>query len=219
MRKRRILKLSLLTVVLAIAGMIVLMSASVYTFQTLTDEATVAELRFERLGDQQFLARVRTGDGCTERTFEIYGDQWRVDAQFLKWKYWALLLGLDAQYRLERIEGRYSRIEEQNTSRQLAHSLEPQNAIDVLRFSEALGPFNFLVDATYGSSTYMDIDTERVFYVYRTQTALITRSQERNPNAEPGLGLSAAARRNCADEPGVWQRITRWTDDQVTKLL
>ena len=96
----------------------------------LTDETLIAELEFDRTGEQRYVARLRTGDFCTELTFDVPGEQWRVDAQFLKWKYWASLLGIESQYRLERIEGRYRSVADQNEKPTLAHELAPPSAID-----------------------------------------------------------------------------------------
>ena len=119
------------------------------------------------------------GDRCDERSYPLFGEQWRVDAEFLKWKYWALLLGLDSQYRLDRLEGRYRSVTDQNTQPKIAHGLSERTAVDLVGLVESLGSWNFLLDATYGSSTYQDIDVANVYYVYRTQTGIITRHEPR----------------------------------------
>src|SRR5918994_1874592 len=119
---RRVLKLSLWVVVLFAALSIVLLTATIYTYDRLTAETLTAELRFDATGDRQYLAHLRTGDRCDERVLPVLGDQWRVDAEFLKWKYWALLLGLDSQYRLDRLEGRYRSAAEQNSQPNVAHA-------------------------------------------------------------------------------------------------
>ena len=99
---RRTFKVSLWLVVLFAALSVVLLTATVYTYDRLSAETLIAELRFDATGERQYVATLKTGDGCDERMFPVLGDQWRVDAEFLKWKYWALLFGLDSQYRLDR---------------------------------------------------------------------------------------------------------------------
>src|SRR3970040_1257910 len=111
---RKLVTFSLLTVCILAGILVLLLSASIYTFNVLTDETVVAELWFDRTGNREYLAHLRTGNRCEERTFPVIGDQWRVDAEFVKWKYWALLFGLDSQYRLDRLEGRYGSAGEQN---------------------------------------------------------------------------------------------------------
>lgn len=215
---RRLIRISLFALVLAGIGFIVLISASVYTFNVLTSETLIAEIRFVQTGNQRYTAYLRTGDLCDEREFELLGDQWRIDAQFLKWKYWALLLGLDSQYRLERIEGRYRGVDEQNTRATQSYDLTERTAVDLVRVSEALGSLNFLTDATYGSSTYRDIDTASVHRVFRTPTGIMTRSEPRR-NAAPGEELSVEVDRACGAPRGIWERVTRGTDSALRRVL
>jgi hypothetical protein len=215
---RRALKLSFWVVVLFAVLSIVLLTATVYTYDRLSAESLIAELRFDATGDRQYLAHLQTGDRCAERTFPVSGDQWRVDAEFLKWKYWALLLGLDSQYRLDRLEGRYRSVAEQNTQPNVAHALSEPTAVDLVALAESLGSWNFLLDATYGSSTYQDIDVDRVYYVYRTTTGIITRQGPRATLPPPGEPLSVTIEGACGD-PSMWRRFTQWTDDNVVAAL
>ena len=216
---RKLVKVSLLLVCVSIVLMLMLLSASIYTFNVLTAETLIAELRFDQTGNRQYLAHLRTGDRCDERTLPVLGEQWRVDAEFLKWKYWATLLGLDSQYRLDRLEGRYRSTAEQNTAPNIAHDLGGGTAVDVVDLAGALGSWNFLIDATYGSSTYQDIDTANVYYVYRTPTGIITRFEPRPPAVPPGAALPIDVNRACGAKPPVWERVTSWTDDRVVSAL
>jgi hypothetical protein len=214
---RRAFKFSLLVVVLLAALSIVLLTATIYTYDRLTAETLIAELRFDATGERQYVAHLRTGDRCDVRSLPIFGDQWRVDAEFLKWKYWALLLGLDSQYRLDRLEGRYRSVAEQNSQAHVAHALSDRTAVDLVSFAETLGNWNFLLDATYGSSTYQDIDVDNIYYVYRTTTGIITRSEPR-PVLPPGEPFAVIVDGACP-EPSPWQRFTQWTDDGVVAAL
>ena len=215
---RRAFKFSLGVVVLFAAFSIVLLMATIYTYDRLTGETLIAELRFDVTGDRQYVAHLRTGDRCEDRAFPLYGDQWRIDAEFLKWKYWALLLGLDSQYRLDRLEGRYRSVEDQNTQRNVAHALSERTAVDVVALAESLGSWTFLLDATYGSSTYQDIDVDDVYYVYRTTTGIITRHEPRPVEAAGGAPFNVTIDGACSD-PSMWQRFTEWTDDGVVAAL
>ena len=77
---RRAIKVSLWTAVLLAALSVVLLTATVYTYDRLTAETLIAELRFDATGERQYVAHLRTGDRCDERMFPVFGDQWRVDA-------------------------------------------------------------------------------------------------------------------------------------------
>jgi hypothetical protein len=215
---RKLFNWSLVVIVLLAVLVIVLLSASVYSYHRLTDETLIAELRFDETGERQYLAHLRTGDRCDERVLPVLGDQWRVDADFLKWKYWATLFGLDSQYRLDRLEGRYRDTAEQNSAPNVAHDLGGETALDVIAVAEMLGSWNFLIDATYGSSTYQDIDSANVYYVYRTQTGIITRFEPR-PVPTDGKPLEINVDAACGAEAPVWERVTTWTDDRVEGLI
>jgi hypothetical protein len=215
---RKFLGWSFVLIIVLGAVAVALLSASVYTYHQLSSETLIAELRFDQTGDREYTAHLRTGDRCEERLLTVYGDQWRVDAEFLKWKYWALLLGLNSQYRLDRLEGRYRSTADQNSLPKLAHDLRDETAVDVVSLAEALGRWNFLIDASYGSSTYQDIDPANVYDVYRTQTAIITRSKERRV-PEHGAPLAVDIDRACGTPAPVWQRVTTWTDEQAKAAL
>ena len=215
---RRAFKISLSAVVLFAVLSVVLLTATVYTYDRLTAETLIAELRFDATGERQYVAHLRTGDRCAERTFPVYGDQWRVDAEFLKWKYWALLFGLDSQYRLDRLEGRYRSAAEQNSHPNVAHDLADRTAVDLVSLAGSLGRLNFLLDATYGSSTYQDIDVDDVYYVYRTTTGIITRHERRPVQSATGEALTVRIDGACG-APSWWQRFTEWTDDGVVAAI
>jgi hypothetical protein len=216
---RKAFTFSLLLVVIFGALVVVLLVANVYTYHRLTGEAQIAELRFDVTGDRQYLAHLRTGDRCEERVLPVFGDQWRVDAEFLKWKYWAMLLGLDSQYRLDRLEGRYRSVTEQNSQPKVAHDLGGGTAVDIVEVAGALGSWNFLLDATYGSSTYEDIDVANVYHVFRTTTGIITRSEPRPARPERGAALEIDIDNACGGSPPAWRRFAGWTDDRAVAVL
>src|SRR5262245_29370293 len=216
---RKLLGWSLVLIIVLGTLAVVLLSASMYTYHRLSGETLIAELTFDQAGDREYAAHLRTGDRCDERVLTVYGDQWRVDAEFLKWKYWALLLGLDSQYRLDRLEGRYRSVVDQNTQPNVAHGLSDRTAVDLVSLSESLDSWNFLLDATYGSSTYQAIDVDNVYYVFRTQTGIITRHEPRPVQPKNGASFNVTIDGACDQPPSMWQRFTAWTDDKVVAAL
>lgn len=97
-----------------------------------------------------------------------------MDAEFVKLKPWANVIGFDARYRLVRLEGRYRDIGKQNAGPYRAYDLGAEGAPDLVA---ALARWNFLVDAEYGSSTFTDIAEDMVYTVYRTQSGIIVRTE------------------------------------------
>jgi hypothetical protein len=213
---RKFIRISLVLAATTVIGFVLLLAASIHSFFALTDETLIAELEFDRAGEQQFVAAMRTGDFCSVERFAVLGDQWRIDAQFLKWRYWASLLGLKSQYRLERLEGRYSDAEEQNSKRTLAHALAAPSAIDIGNLSGRLGPLNFLADASYGTSTYHDIDTGQTYLVYKTPTGILTRMRPRTTPQTETI-LTAEVRHGCGEEPGLLATAANWINRTVDR--
>lgn len=216
---RRLIRLSAYIAATAVTGFFLLLAASIFSFYQLTDETLIAELEFDRIGEQRYLAMLRTGDFCTPEPYTVLGDQWRVDAQFLKWHYWATMIGLESHYRLERLEGRYRDAGEQNTRPTRAHALAEPSAIDIGGLAEGLGRLNFLADASYGSSTYHDIDTGLIYLVYKSPTGILTRTRARlSPQPDDGETLTVDVRRGCGGKPGLLARTAGWVNRAVDRV-
>ncbi len=167
----------------------VLFWLSLRGYGRLSDEALIAEIHFQPLDQRLYRARLYSVERCQTDEFLIAGDQWRIDARFLKWRGWAVLLGLDARYRLERIEGRYRRLEDQRRLAVTYYALSEDGRFDLGRLSERFLPLRWLVDAEYGSSTYLPIDPAYRYRLYRTQSGIISRRQPLPDYSQGGVPL------------------------------
>ncbi len=175
----RVRKLSLgLAVVAALVGLpLALLGWNLHTFNRLTDEAPIATLRFEQLAPRHYAVELRSGDFCSARHYQLDGDQWRLDARFLKWKPFANLFGLDAQYRLERLSGRYRNIDEANQRRSVAYAIGDKPVLDLTDYLDEKWLSWSPVDTLFGSSVYETIDPDYEYIVYRSQSGLLVRRQ------------------------------------------
>ena len=192
---------------LLLLGGVLLLSAGLYSYQRLTDEALLAELEFRPLGEQRYVATLRDHEGCRTREYLLLGDQWRIDAWFVKWHYWAALLGLDPLYRLDRLEGRYRQNDQQNSRPHRAHDLREAATLDLLDGLQRLGRGNPLFDASYGSSAYAPIDPAMRYRLYRGQSGLLIRTLPRPPPAEQQGGLTIRINHACGAAQSRWQRL------------
>ena len=151
---KRVLLFPLVSLLFVAGAVLLLVGSNLYTFHRLTDESPIAELRFRKTGSQEYEATIAYGDFCHPEKHLLYGDQWRMDAQFLKWRSWANLLGFDSMYRVERLTGRYLDVPDENTRHHLSHELYPEEQLDLLsmldRYNGRISP----VDTLYGSSVY-----------------------------------------------------------------
>ncbi|WP_296992271.1 hypothetical protein [Thalassospira sp. UBA1131] len=170
----RLVRVSLLLVVVLSVALVASMGLTILTYVRLTAEEPIAKMYFEPIGEDLFEAHLAAGEGGDVGIFEIYGDQWRIDAEFIKLKPWANVMGMDARYKLVRFEGRYRDINDENTKPKMAYDLGQGDALDLMNY---LAEWNFLVDAEYGSSTFTDIRQDTLYTVYRTQSGIIVRSE------------------------------------------
>ena len=99
----------------------------------------------------------------------------------LKWHPPANLLGLDAQYRLERLSGRYADVADETSRPRTAHDLADEPGLDVWTLARRHSGWLPLVDASYGSATYLPMADGARFSVSLPQSGLIARAE--NPAA------------------------------------
>jgi hypothetical protein len=171
---------------LAIAGFLFVVSLNLHTYARLTHENPVAEIVFEARGPQQFRATLAEVPSGEMQLFMLSGDEWQLDARVLKWRGWANLLGLDAQYRLERIGGRYRDIEQERNGERTVYPLSENPGLDLWMLSTQYPRWLPFVDAVYGSATYMPMADGARYEISITQSGLIARPM--NPAAETAAG-------------------------------
>ena len=150
------------------------------SFRSLSQESVAATIRIERPdpSSSEFLAHVRVVGG-EERTFQLSGDQVVVDAQIVKWHPWANALGLTTAYRLDRIAGRYRSVDDERTRPRTVASLAddlPELADRLFTGIEARPWLEPLVDARYGSGTFVTADADDLLEVRVSTSGLLMRA-------------------------------------------
>jgi hypothetical protein len=163
------------SLLLAVAALLFVVSLNLRTYAQLTLERPVAEIVFERRGPQTFNATLTQMPDGEIQMFVLSGDEWQLDARVLKWKGWANLFGLDAQYRLERVSGRYRDITQERTAERTVYPLAENPGLDLWQLTldkPARLPF---VDAVYGNAAYMPMSDGARYEVTISQTGLIAR--------------------------------------------
>lgn len=194
---KRLLLFPITGLAAGLAAVALLLVSNLYTWHRLTSEAPVAELRFARLGPAEYEAIVAWGDFCTQQRYRLYGEQWRLDAQFIKWRSWASLLGFDARYRLERLGGRYRLPADEMAGQHLVHELDSPGSIRLTELvSRYAGPLSPL-DTQFGSSVYMDMDERYLYRVYRGQSGLLVRTVPAGADEVPGDTLTIRINSAC----------------------
>src|SRR5882762_28774 len=151
-----------------------LIGANLRTYQRLSFEQPAGELQFTRTGEREFNA-VLTYPGGERANFALRGDEWQVDARVLKWRAFANLVGLDTAYRLERIGGRYTRIEDERVQPRTVYSLNPPQLIDPWDLAHRYRSWVRWLDALYGSATFLPMADGALYEIKVSQSGLIAR--------------------------------------------
>lgn len=155
----------------ALAGTI---AVGVQGYRALTHEEMAARIVVTPAGTQRFSATFRYPDG-RQATYELAGDEIYVDAHILKWKPIANFLGLHTAYELDRVAGRYHAINEERAGTRTVHSLGRERPVDLYglrRRHEFLAP---LLDAEYGSATFVPVTRPAEFELRVSTTGLLIR--------------------------------------------
>lgn len=160
----------LITLALLLASL----ASNLHSYQRLTHENPVASIRFEQLGPQHFRAILARPAQAAE-TYELYGDEWQLDARALKWHGFATVLGLDSGFHLERISGRYQDPKQEGVAPRSVHLLYDGRGIDIWAIARHHPDWIPWVDAVYGSATYMPMAHGARYQISMSQTGLIAR--------------------------------------------
>ncbi len=179
LRQKRLLSAgfycSFSSVLLMLAVALIALSMNLYTYHRISHEQDVAEIVFEQLRPQYYLATVYSGEEQQKAEYIIKGDEWQLDARIIKWKPPVYLAGLDSLYRLERISGRYRDVEEEKTENRTVYSLSENRGLDIWSITKNHPSWVPWVDAYYGSATYLPMNDGARFKITLSQTGLLAR--------------------------------------------
>jgi len=179
LRSRRLLgsgfNLLMTVLFVSVASLALAITLHLYTYARLTAEQPVARVGIQQLAPQRYNVTLYVPEK-TPRNFVIEGDEWQLDARVLKWRGWAQLLGLDAQYRLDRISGRYRNISEARSRPPSVHELAYDSGpLDLWELAQTKPKWLPWVDAEYGSATFLPMRDTAQYKVVMTQTGLLAR--------------------------------------------
>jgi hypothetical protein len=156
------------------AACAVLIGTNLRSYQRLSYEQPAGELQFTKQGDRSFEARLSYPDG-ESASFPLRGDEWQVDARVLKWHAFANLVGFDAAYRLERISGRYTHIEDERSQPRTVYDLHSAGRIDPWELVHRYRSWIPWMDALYGSATFLPMADGALYEIKVSQSGLIAR--------------------------------------------
>jgi hypothetical protein len=148
---------------IAIGAIVALMGLNIQTYHRLGEaQRQVATISFEKVQGTErtynvTLTEIVDGAPGASHTFQATGDDWMVSSRVIRWKPWATVLGLDAQYRLDRFDSRYRDIPTAQTTPPSVYDLRPvrRTGVDFLPIVSAVQDKIPLVDVPeHGQAVY-----------------------------------------------------------------
>ena len=149
-------------------------AVGIHGYSALTRETVAARISVTPSGPQRFDARVRFPDG-RETGFVLAGDELYVDAHILKWKPVANVIGLHTAYDLDRIAGRYRSVEQERRDLRTVYPLGAPKALDLFALRNRYAWLAPLVDAEYGSASFVPVTKPVELEVRVSTTGLLIR--------------------------------------------
>jgi hypothetical protein len=171
--------------VLALGVAAALAAASLRSYNRLTHEQEAARIAMRQIAPKHYALSVQP-TGARAQTYEILGDEWQIDARLLKWRPIATIAGFDTVYRLERLSGRYSDLNEERTAKRTVHGLAERAPVDFWVFLRQYNDYLPFGDALYGSAAFVPMADGAEYAVTVSSTGLVVRPS--NDAARKALG-------------------------------
>lgn len=143
-------------------------------YRALVREEVAAVVKIQPVGPQEFNAHFRLADG-EEVSFLIAGNEIYVDAHILKWKPIVNFLGLHTAYELDRVAGRYTRLEDEKSKPRTVFPLSQDKAVNMFHLRQKYALLKPLLDAQYGSGTFVAADKAAELEIRVSTSGLLIR--------------------------------------------
>ena len=169
---------------LSLSALFESVTISMWGYRALTYEEVAARVKIEPLGPEKFTAHFQFPDGRTA-TFLLAGNEFYVDSHILKWKPIANFVGLHTVYELDRVAGRYTRLEDEQSKPRTVFSLGRSKPFDLFNLRTRYSFLKPLVDAQYGSATFIPAKDVTEWEIRVSTTGLLVRKVDipaGNPN-------------------------------------
>jgi hypothetical protein len=159
---------------LSLGGLVGALAFGVHGYRALTHEEVAARITVTPTGKQRFDATIRYPDGRTA-TYAVAGDEIYVDAHMLKWKSYANWIGLHTAYELDRLAGRYHAVKDEQSAPRTVHALSRERLVDLYGLRRRYAFLSPLVDAEYGSASFVPVTKPAELELRVSTTGLLLR--------------------------------------------
>lgn len=113
-----------------------------------------------------------SGHATTSLSYVVYGDEWMLQADFIKVTPWLNVIGVHSGYKVTRLEGRYDDVNLEQTARRSVYALNGGDDGFFQHMQSWHGWISPFIDAQYGNATFTGPGT---YDVFASQTGLFPR--------------------------------------------
>lgn len=170
----QLLRIGVAGITLGLTALFGLLGWNLWTYHRLGAESWVADVAFQRIGTNRFIASLDTPDE-EPRRFLLAGDDWQLDARMVTWAPWMQLLGRDPIYRLDRLSGRYQDVDQARREPPTVWGLSDNPGIDLWRLARKGGDWVPGIDAAYGAAVYLPMADGARYRVTLSARGLVAR--------------------------------------------
>ncbi|MDO3722305.1 multidrug transporter [Marinobacter sp. chi1] len=156
--------------IMAIGAYLLVIALNLYDYQSLSGMQTVASVSTQEQGDQRWGVAFELV-GQEPVVASLRGDQWQVDARIIRFTGPLRWLGIGPAYRLERLGGRYTSLEQERSNPRSVIGLNDAVWVDLWELDRQFDlPF---VEGVYGNATFMPMRDGAVFDVRLSGSGLV----------------------------------------------
>ncbi|VUD47343.1 hypothetical protein TDB9533_01008 [Thalassocella blandensis] len=155
---------------------LVLVSLDIQSYKRLLNDTPILTMSFELVGEQHYKVKLSYVDDKEDEEYDLYGDQWVVDARILQLRGVFETFGAKPGYRLDRLAGRYYSLQDEHRKKRSVYELQPsQYGFDFWAWLRDYGVIVPFVQAEYGSATYLPMEHGAIFQVSLSARGLVAR--------------------------------------------
>jgi hypothetical protein len=143
-------------------------------YQMFTKEVCAATVYVKQQEKQRFEATVVFPDS-TKAVYPINGDMLYIDAHILKWHPLLNVIGVHTTYELDRIGGRYNSIDDEREMPRTIYTLSRKKIIDMYSLRMRYVFLKPLLDAVYGSATFVNVENDAILHIMVSASGLLVR--------------------------------------------
>lgn len=146
------------------------------SYKQMFQDKPILTISFVQKQEQHYVSTLLDIEQGVEQDFDIYGEQWQIDARMIRWSGLFNLLGAKPGYRLERLNGRYHSLEDERRNKRSVHPLsESEYFIDTWLLVNKSNNVVPLIEAVYGSAAYLPMADGAIYQISLSHSGLVAK--------------------------------------------